>query len=234
VEADTAPAEVNDGSCVANLQVLVDANVAAERQLTLTGTSVLVQPPEGKNQKVELLVENILHVGTVNAAKYPIAKAKVALCVAKEKVVSAVVQLHSGAVEAFDYAQVAVGFTPRPEIERWYEIPASFVETEKEDLVKRPEAIREKIVLGRAELVRKGAEEADSFGQDCVDLNGKAEKLVKEPELIEEVVDDALAVEEPKAPAAPVSDEAAVEAEELPTAMELEVYALEAESIPEV
>jgi asparaginyl-tRNA synthetase len=76
--------EVNDGSCVANLQVLVDANVAAERQLTLTGTSVLVegqlvQPPEGKNQKVELLVEKILHVGTVNAAKYPIAKAKLSL-----------------------------------------------------------------------------------------------------------------------------------------------------------
>jgi asparaginyl-tRNA synthetase len=87
VEAHTTPTEVNDGSCMANLQVLVDANVAAERQLTLTGTSVLVegqlvQPPEGKNQKVELLVENILHVGTVNAAKYPIAKAKVALCVA--------------------------------------------------------------------------------------------------------------------------------------------------------
>jgi hypothetical protein len=127
----------------------------------------------------------------------------------------------------------------------------------------RPEAIREKIVLGRAELVRKGAEEADSFGQECVDLNGKAEKLVKvaskakvavvpnaaalvikalkEPELTEEVVDDALTVEEPKVPAALVSDEAAVEeaalvaeGEELPTAMELEVYPLEAESIPEV
>jgi hypothetical protein len=113
------------------------------------------------------------------------------------------------------------------------EIPASFVETEKEDLAKRPEAIREKIVPGRAELVRKGAEEADSFGQECVDLNGKAEKLVKvaskakvavvpnaaapvikalkEPELTEEVVDDALTVGEPKAPTAPISDEAAVE-----------------------
>jgi hypothetical protein len=95
----------------------------------------LVQPPEGKNQKV-------------------------ALCVAKEKVVSAVVQLHPGAVEACDCAQVAVGFTPRPEIEWWHEIPALFVETEKEDLAKRPEAIWEKIVPGRAELVRKGAEEA--------------------------------------------------------------------------
>jgi hypothetical protein len=89
----------------------------------------LVQPPEGKNQKVEFLVENILHVGTVNAAKYPIAKVKVALCVVKEKVVSAVVQLHPGAVEACDYAQVAVGFTSHPEIERWHEIPALFVET---------------------------------------------------------------------------------------------------------
>ena len=76
--------EVNDGSCIHNLQVLVDANVAVERSLTLTGTSVLVdgtlvQPPEGKNQKVELLVENILHVGTVNAAKYPIAKGRLSL-----------------------------------------------------------------------------------------------------------------------------------------------------------
>jgi hypothetical protein len=32
----------------------------------------------------------------------------VAVCVAKEKVVSAVVQLHPGAVEASDYAQVAM------------------------------------------------------------------------------------------------------------------------------
>jgi carboxymethylenebutenolidase len=34
--------------------------------------------------------------------------AKVAVCVAKEKVVNAIVQLHPGAVEASDYAQVAV------------------------------------------------------------------------------------------------------------------------------
>lgn len=66
------------------LQVLVDANVAAERQLTLTGTSVLVEgelkePPGDKKQKVELLVENILHVGTVDAASYPIAKTKLSL-----------------------------------------------------------------------------------------------------------------------------------------------------------
>jgi len=76
--------EVNDGSCIHNLQVLVDANVAAERQLTLTGTSVLVEgelkePPGDKKQKVELLVENILHVGTVDAASYPIAKTKLSL-----------------------------------------------------------------------------------------------------------------------------------------------------------
>lgn len=66
------------------LQVLVDANVAAERQLTLTGTSVLVEgelkePPGDKKQKVELLVENIIHVGTVDAASYPIAKTKLSL-----------------------------------------------------------------------------------------------------------------------------------------------------------
>lgn len=62
----------------------MDANVAAERQLTLTGTSVLVEgelkePPGDKKQKVELLVENIIHVGTVDAASYPIAKTKLSL-----------------------------------------------------------------------------------------------------------------------------------------------------------
>jgi asparaginyl-tRNA synthetase len=76
--------EVNDGSWIGNMQVLVDANVAAEKNLTLTGTSImvegeLVKPPEDKKQKVELLVEKILHVGNVNAAKYPIAKGKLSL-----------------------------------------------------------------------------------------------------------------------------------------------------------
>jgi asparaginyl-tRNA synthetase len=66
------------------LQVLVDANVAAEKQLAQTGTCVLVEgtlkePPEDKKQKVELLVEDILHVGPVDSSTYPIAKAKLPL-----------------------------------------------------------------------------------------------------------------------------------------------------------
>ncbi|CAK9865829.1 unnamed protein product [Sphagnum jensenii] len=76
--------ELNDGSCSANLQVLVDANVAAEKQLAQTGTCVLVEgtlkePPEDKKQKVELLVEDILHVGPVDPSTYPIAKTKLPL-----------------------------------------------------------------------------------------------------------------------------------------------------------
>jgi asparaginyl-tRNA synthetase len=76
--------ELNDGTCSANLQVLVDANVAAEKQLAQTGTCVLVEgtlkePPEDKKQKVELLVEDILHVGPVDSSTYPIAKAKLPL-----------------------------------------------------------------------------------------------------------------------------------------------------------
>ncbi|CAK9207164.1 unnamed protein product [Sphagnum jensenii] len=76
--------ELNDGSCSANLQVLVDANVAAEKQLAQTGTCVLVEgtlkePPEDKKQKVELLVEDILHVGPVDSSTYPIAKTKLPL-----------------------------------------------------------------------------------------------------------------------------------------------------------
>ncbi|KAJ4720546.1 Cytoplasmic asparagine-tRNA ligase [Melia azedarach] len=76
--------EVNDGSCPANLQVIVDASVADLGQLVLTGTCVSVEgmlknPPEGTKQKIELRVENVIHVGTVDPAKYPIPKTKLTL-----------------------------------------------------------------------------------------------------------------------------------------------------------
>eukprot|EP01018_Ginkgo_biloba_P038957 Gb_01987 [translate_table: standard] len=76
--------EVNDGSCPANLQVLVDCSAASLNQLTPTGTCILVegelkQPPEGAKQKVELKVEKVLEVGTVDPGKYPIAKTKLPL-----------------------------------------------------------------------------------------------------------------------------------------------------------
>lgn len=73
--------EVNDGSCFANLQVIVDASVATLHQLTPTGTCVLVegelkQPPEGAKQKVEFKVGNVLELGLCDASTYPIAKTR--------------------------------------------------------------------------------------------------------------------------------------------------------------
>ncbi|KAG6537033.1 hypothetical protein ZIOFF_002111 [Zingiber officinale] len=66
--------EFNDGSCLANLQVIVDAAVFPLSQLVPTGTSVLVdgefkKPPEGAKQSVELRVEKVLGIGPVDPAK---------------------------------------------------------------------------------------------------------------------------------------------------------------------
>ncbi|KAG6537037.1 hypothetical protein ZIOFF_002115 [Zingiber officinale] len=77
--------ELNDGSCLANLRVIVDAAVFPLSQLVPTGsTSVLVESelmktPEGANQSVELRVEKVLEVGPVDPAKYPIPKTRLTL-----------------------------------------------------------------------------------------------------------------------------------------------------------
>ncbi|XP_011008896.1 PREDICTED: asparagine--tRNA ligase, cytoplasmic 1-like [Populus euphratica] len=76
--------EVNDGSCPANLQVIVDAGVEDLSTLVQTGTCVSVEgvlkvPPEGTKQKIELRVERVLHVGPTDPAKYPIPKTKLSL-----------------------------------------------------------------------------------------------------------------------------------------------------------
>ncbi|CAN7006151.1 unnamed protein product [Brassica rapa subsp. trilocularis] len=78
--------EVNDGSCPANLQVMVDASVSDLTKLVATGTCVTVDgclkiPPEGKGtkQKVELSVVEVIDVGTVDTATYPIPKTKLTL-----------------------------------------------------------------------------------------------------------------------------------------------------------
>ncbi|XP_019192041.1 PREDICTED: asparagine--tRNA ligase, cytoplasmic 1 [Ipomoea nil] len=76
--------EVNDGSCPANLQVIVDAAVHKLGDLVATGTCVHVEgllklPPEGTKQKVELRVQKVIAVGTVDAAKYPLPKTKLTL-----------------------------------------------------------------------------------------------------------------------------------------------------------
>ncbi|KAJ8766729.1 hypothetical protein K2173_005340 [Erythroxylum novogranatense] len=76
--------ELNDGSCPANLQVIVDAAVADLGPLVHTGAcvsadGVLKLPPEGTKQKIELRVEKVLHVGPIDPTKYPIAKTKLSL-----------------------------------------------------------------------------------------------------------------------------------------------------------
>ncbi|KAH7855923.1 hypothetical protein Vadar_030623 [Vaccinium darrowii] len=76
--------ELNDGSCPANLQVIVDAAVGQLSQLVATGTCVHVEgelkvPPEGTKQRVELRVHKILDLGTVDPAKYPLPKTRLTL-----------------------------------------------------------------------------------------------------------------------------------------------------------
>ncbi|CAF1764945.1 hypothetical protein HID58_088032 [Brassica napus] len=78
--------EVNDGSCPANLQVMVDASVSDLSKLIATGTCVTVDgylklPPEGKGtkQKIELSVVEVIDLGTVDPGTYPIPKTKLTL-----------------------------------------------------------------------------------------------------------------------------------------------------------
>lgn len=83
--------ELNDGSCPANLQVIVDAAVADLGQLVATGTCVTVDgllknPPEGTRQKIELRVEKVIDVGLVDPAKYPIPKTKLTLEVLRDRI----------------------------------------------------------------------------------------------------------------------------------------------------
>ncbi|EOA13139.1 hypothetical protein CARUB_v10026156mg [Capsella rubella] len=78
--------EVNDGSCPANLQVMVDASLYDLSKLVATGTCVTVDgvlkiPPEGKGvkQRIELSVVKVIDVGTVDPTKYPLPKTKLTL-----------------------------------------------------------------------------------------------------------------------------------------------------------
>ncbi|CAI0543719.1 unnamed protein product, partial [Linum tenue] len=80
--------EVNDGSCPANLQVIVDSAMANLGSLVATGASVkveglLVAPPVGKKQRIELRLEKVLHVGPVDPA-YPIPKTQLSLEVLRD------------------------------------------------------------------------------------------------------------------------------------------------------
>eukprot|EP00803_Ostreobium_quekettii_P008935 evm.model.scf_3663.1 EVM.evm.TU.scf_3663.1 scf_3663:2252-10430(+) len=86
--------EVNDGSCFNNLQVIVNQEVAAEvgglRQLTPTGTCVLIEgllseTPEGTMQAVEVKGQKVLHVGKCDPATYPMAKKRQTMEFLREK-----------------------------------------------------------------------------------------------------------------------------------------------------
>ncbi|KAK1397090.1 Asparagine--tRNA ligase [Heracleum sosnowskyi] len=78
--------EVNDGSCPANLQVIIYATISPLDELVSTGACVHVEgkldlPPQGKNkqQKIELKVDKVVHVGPVDPSNYPIPKTKLTL-----------------------------------------------------------------------------------------------------------------------------------------------------------
>lgn len=76
--------ELNDGSCGANLQVIVDGSVFPLAQLTATGTCVLVEgelkkPPEGTKQAVEMRAERVVEVGPADPGKYPLPKTRFTL-----------------------------------------------------------------------------------------------------------------------------------------------------------
>ncbi|KAI3503051.1 hypothetical protein L1887_31486 [Cichorium endivia] len=78
--------ELNDGSCPANLQLIIYSDVAPLGQFTPTGTclhveGVLQMPPEDKQgkQSIELKVSKVLDVGTVDPANYPLPKTRLTL-----------------------------------------------------------------------------------------------------------------------------------------------------------
>ncbi|KAL0887012.1 hypothetical protein Bca101_010995 [Brassica carinata] len=76
--------EVNDGSCPAYLQVMVDASLTDLSKLIAKGTCVVVDgclklPPQGTKQKIELKVEEVVAVGTVDQVTYPFPKNKPSL-----------------------------------------------------------------------------------------------------------------------------------------------------------
>ncbi|KAJ8748224.1 hypothetical protein K2173_000632 [Erythroxylum novogranatense] len=81
----TAFLRVSDGSCAANLLVVVDSSVASTGQLLSTGTSLLAEgvlkklTPVHGNHVIELQAEKILYVGTVEDEKYPLSKKRLPL-----------------------------------------------------------------------------------------------------------------------------------------------------------
>ncbi|XVF81274.1 hypothetical protein PTKIN_Ptkin15bG0142600 [Pterospermum kingtungense] len=78
--------QINDGSCVSNLQVVIDSAIVSVSagQILPSGTCILAQgvlekPSAHGKQKIELKVEKILHLGTVEEDKYPLSRKRIPL-----------------------------------------------------------------------------------------------------------------------------------------------------------
>ncbi|KAE8676292.1 Asparagine--tRNA ligase [Hibiscus syriacus] len=78
--------QINDGSSVSNLTVVIDSATVpvSAGQILPTGTCVLVhgvleKPSAHGKQTIELKVEKILHVGTVEQDKYPLSRKRLPL-----------------------------------------------------------------------------------------------------------------------------------------------------------
>ena len=83
--------EINDGSCVHSMQVLVQSGVKAPDEIKSTGVCIVVEgeikaAPEGAKQKMELHATSVLHVGPCDAKTYPMAKSKLGLEFLREKI----------------------------------------------------------------------------------------------------------------------------------------------------
>ena len=83
--------EINDGSCVHSMQVLVQSEVKAPDEIKSTGVCIVVEgeikaAPEGAKQKMELHATSVLHVGPCDAKTYPMAKSKLGLEFLREKI----------------------------------------------------------------------------------------------------------------------------------------------------
>ncbi|XP_022727849.1 asparagine--tRNA ligase, cytoplasmic 2-like [Durio zibethinus] len=84
--ASTFFLQINDGSCLSNLQVVIDSAVVpvSAGQILPTGTFILAQgvlekPSARGKQTIELKVEKMLHVGTVEEDKYPLSRKRLPL-----------------------------------------------------------------------------------------------------------------------------------------------------------
>ncbi|MCA9029552.1 MAG: asparagine--tRNA ligase, partial [Planctomycetaceae bacterium] len=73
--------ELNDGSCMANLQIVVDADVpgyAETIKQVSTGSSVwirgVIKESQGAKQRIELHAKSLTLVGTADPETYPLQK----------------------------------------------------------------------------------------------------------------------------------------------------------------